>query len=221
MRELELPYPLVVGQLHAGEWSSMVPDQLVFEGRLGVPVGVAPETAREELQRVVDAALDDDLPRCVLTWEGGAFASGTTDPEHPWVKTVQGALAAEIGSAAARRRPWGADLRLLTARGIPTVMVGTRGIELAHAVDENVSTDELAHGGPDDRSGPDRAVLDQEGGGEGVLAAGVLRRLLGRVQLALDEVQALVPEARVGEVDADDRPSSSGDLEPPARSRFT
>ncbi|MDA0181554.1 M20/M25/M40 family metallo-hydrolase [Solirubrobacter phytolaccae] len=144
MRELELPYPLVVGQLRAGEWSSMVPDQLVFEGRLGVPVGVAPETAREELQRVVDAALDDDLPRCVLTWEGGAFASGTTDPEHPWVKTVQDALAAETGRAPLAGVPWGADLRLFTARGIPTVMVGTRGIELAHAVDENVSADELA-----------------------------------------------------------------------------
>jgi acetylornithine deacetylase len=112
MRELALPYPLLVGQLHAGEWSSMVPDQLWFEGRLGVPVGADLEQARDALQAVVDAALDDGLPRCVLTWEGGAFASGTTDPEHPWVKTVQGALEAETGRA-------------------------------AHAVDENVSTDEL------------------------------------------------------------------------------
>lgn len=143
MRDLELPYPLLVGQLRAGEWSSMVPDQLVFEGRLGVPVGTEPESARAELQRVVDAALDDGLPRCVLTWEGGAFAPGVTDERHPWVKTVQGALMAEIGDAFLAGVPWGADMRLFTARGIPTVMVGTRGIELAHAVDENVSTDEL------------------------------------------------------------------------------
>jgi len=40
--------------------------------------------------------------------------------------------------------PWGADMRLFTARGIPTVMVGTRGIELAHAVDERVRVDEVA-----------------------------------------------------------------------------
>ena len=39
--------------------------------------------------------------------------------------------------------PWGADMRLFTARGIPAVMVGTRGIELAHAVDESVSLAEL------------------------------------------------------------------------------
>ena len=41
---------------------------------------------------------------------------------------------------------------------------------------------------------------------------------LGRVELALDEVEPAVPEARVGEVDADDRPSSSGLREPPAAS---
>jgi acetylornithine deacetylase len=35
-------------------------------------------------------------------------------------------------------------MRLWTARGIPTVMVGTPGIELAHAVDERVRVDDLA-----------------------------------------------------------------------------
>jgi acetylornithine deacetylase len=144
MRELALPYPLLVGRLQAGEWSSMVPDQLYFEGRLGVPVGQDVRAARAELQRVVDEALDDGLPRCVLTWEGGAFASGTTDPEHAWVKTVQAALTAEAGQAPLAGVPWGADMRLFTARGIPAVMVGTRDIELAHAVDESVSIDELA-----------------------------------------------------------------------------
>ena len=144
MRELTLPYPLLVGRVAAGEWSSMVPDQLHFEGRLGVPVGKDVETARAELQRVVDEALDDGLPRCVLTWEGGAFASGETRTDEPWVGVVQRALAAETGQAPLAGVPWGADMRLFTARGIPAVMVGTRDIELAHAVDESVSIDELA-----------------------------------------------------------------------------
>jgi acetylornithine deacetylase len=34
-------------------------------------------------------------------------------------------------------------MRLFCARGIPAVMVGTGGIELAHAVDECVSVAEL------------------------------------------------------------------------------
>jgi acetylornithine deacetylase len=40
--------------------------------------------------------------------------------------------------------PYGADMRLFTARGIPCVMAGTTGLERAHAVDEWVAIDELA-----------------------------------------------------------------------------
>jgi acetylornithine deacetylase len=144
MRELELPYPLLVGRLHAGEWSSMVPDHLEFEGRLGVPVGADLEAARRKLQRVVDEALDDGEPPCRLVWEGGAFAPGETAPDHPWAIKVRDALSAELGRAApVAGVPWGADMRLFTVRGIPAVMMGTTDIELAHAVDESVAIDQL------------------------------------------------------------------------------
>jgi acetylornithine deacetylase len=99
--------------------------------------------ARPALLAVVDRALDDGEPPCALTWEGGAFASGETAPDHPWVRLVQGALAAERGTAPLRGVPWGADMRQFTARGIPAAMVGTNGIELAHAVDESVDVGEL------------------------------------------------------------------------------
>ena len=55
MRELELPYPLLVGRLAAGAWSSQVPDRLEFEGRLGVPVGGDVAGARAALEAVVAA----------------------------------------------------------------------------------------------------------------------------------------------------------------------
>ena len=38
---------------------------------------------------------------------------------------------------------YGADLRLFTARGIPCVLFGPRGIARAHAVDERVEIDDL------------------------------------------------------------------------------
>jgi acetylornithine deacetylase len=145
MRELELPYPLLVGRISGGDWSSQVPDRVEFEGRLGVPVGADLGAARAALQAVVDAALDDGEPPCELVWEGGAFAPGETPVDHPWVSTVRGALRDELGREPALAGvPWGADMRLFTARGIPTVMVGTTGIERAHAVDEYVSLGELA-----------------------------------------------------------------------------
>jgi acetylornithine deacetylase len=53
-------------------------------------------------------------------------------------------VAAERGTAPVVGVPYGADMRLFTARGIPAVMVGTPGIELAHAVDERVRIDDLA-----------------------------------------------------------------------------
>jgi acetylornithine deacetylase len=136
MRELALPYPLSVGRVSAGEWSSTVPDRLVFEGRLGVRVGedVAPARAAFE------AAVGDDVE---IDWTGGAFAPAETDPEHPWVRSVRDAVAAERGSAAVAGVPWGADMRHYTARGIPACMVGTNGIELAHAVDERVRVSEV------------------------------------------------------------------------------
>ncbi len=135
MRELRLPYPVSVGLLNAGEWPSTVPDRLTFEARLGVRVGEDPAAAR--------AALEAALPDVEIEWSGGAFAPGETPPDHPWVARVQDAVRAEGRDGTLGGVPWGADMRLYTARGIPTVMVGTSGIELAHAVDERVRLDEV------------------------------------------------------------------------------
>ena len=140
MRALELPYPLLVGRLEAGEWSSSVPDRLRFEGRAPVRVGEDVAAARAG----VEAAVAGACPQARLAWPGGQFASGETDPAHPFAALVRDALSAELGrDVALAGVPWGADMRLWTARGIPTVMAGTPGIELAHAVDERVRVDDL------------------------------------------------------------------------------
>jgi acetylornithine deacetylase len=140
MRALELPYPLLVGRLEAGEWSSSVPDRLRFQGRAPVRVGEDVEAARAG----VEAAVAGACPQARMSWPGGQFASGQTDPAHPFAVLVREAVATELGREVALAGvPWGADMRLWTARGIPTVMVGTPGIELAHAVDERVRVDDL------------------------------------------------------------------------------
>jgi acetylornithine deacetylase len=140
MRALELPYPLVVGRLHAGDWPSTVPDALRFEGRAPVRVGEDVASARAGVEGAVAAACAD----AVLRWRGGQFASAQTDPAHPFVELVRRAVRARTGREPALAGvPWGADMRLWTARGIPTVMAGTPGIERAHAVDERVRVDDL------------------------------------------------------------------------------
>jgi acetylornithine deacetylase len=144
MRELPLPYPLVVGRASAGEWSSSVPDRLEFEGRAPVRVGEDVATARAAVEAAVAAAAPDDGLAVELAWTGGQFASGQTEADGPLAVTVAEATAAQLGRPArVAGVPWGADMRLWCAAGVPTVMLGTHGIELAHAVDERVSVDEL------------------------------------------------------------------------------
>jgi acetylornithine deacetylase len=144
MRALELPYPLLVGRVSGGEWSSQVPDRVDFTVRVGVPVGEAVEDARLAVEAVVRAALDDGEAPATIAWDGGCYAPAETPPDDPWVALVCGAVEAELHRPArVAGVPWGADMRLFTARGIPCTMVGTTGIERAHAVDEWVAVDEL------------------------------------------------------------------------------
>ncbi len=140
MRALALPYPLSVGRIEGGEWSSSVPDRVVVDGRLGVPLGASLEDARAAFEAVL---ADGEAPPVEVEWTGGQFGPGETDPAHPWVRAVSAAVRAERGSARIGGVPYGADMRQFCARGIPTVMVGTGGLERAHAVDERVRVEEL------------------------------------------------------------------------------
>jgi acetylornithine deacetylase len=144
MARLPLPYPLVVGQLRAGEWSSSVPDRLVFEGRAPVRVGESPADARRAVETAVAAAAPDDGLPVELEWTGGQFASAQTPADGPLARLVLAETSAVLGRPArAAGVPWGADMRLWCAAGVPTVMVGTGGIEVAHAVDERVAVQDL------------------------------------------------------------------------------
>ena len=140
-----LPYPLLVGRLRAGRWSSQVPEELVFEGRLGVPVGQSLHDARAGLEQAVAAASDDQGPPVQIAWSGGQFAPGETALDDPWVTLVQDAAAGELGTPPPLIGVgYGSDMRLFCARGIPCVLFGPRGIRLAHAVDERVAIGDLA-----------------------------------------------------------------------------
>ena len=139
-----LPYPLLVGQLRAGRWSSQVPEELVFEGRLGVPVGMSLRDARAGLERAVAAAAGTDGPPVQITWSGGQFAPGETALDDPWVTLVRAAATAELGEPPPTIGVgYAADMRLFCDRGIPCVLFGPSGIRMAHAVDEHVAIADL------------------------------------------------------------------------------
>ena len=141
MRALPLAYPLSVGKIRGGHWSSQVPDQVTFEGRVGVRVDETVEQARANLEAAVHAV----SPETAIAWTGGQFAPGATDPASPFARLVQRAASEELDAEAPFLGvPYGADMRLFCERGIPCVMFGVPGLELAHAVDERVGIDDLA-----------------------------------------------------------------------------
>jgi acetylornithine deacetylase len=149
MREYPVPYPIVVGRLRAGDWSSSVPDLLVAEGRLGLRIEEDPDDARRELEHCLaevaarDPFLRDHPP--VLTWSGGQFAGGHLPAGDGLRELVAGVHADVTGGERLRERgaPYGSDLRLYAGAGIPTLHYGPGDVRLAHGPDEAVDLDEV------------------------------------------------------------------------------
>src|SRR5437899_3944977 len=48
--KLPLPYPLNIGRVYAGNWSSSVPEELIFEGRIGVAMGELSDAVRHQFE---------------------------------------------------------------------------------------------------------------------------------------------------------------------------
>ncbi|MCX5560330.1 ArgE/DapE family deacylase [Streptomyces sp. NBC_00038] len=152
MAEYRIPYALSVGTLRSGDWASSVPDLLVAEGRFGVRLDEDPAAARAALEtRVAEACAADPWLRdhpAKVTWSGGQFASGRLPLGHPLRDVVREAAHAVAGSAPAPREhgaPYGSDLRLYAAAGIPTLQFGPGDIRVAHSSQEQVSVSEIVH----------------------------------------------------------------------------
>lgn len=145
MQRWPIAYPLSVGTVHAGDWSSTVPDLLIAEGRLGVALGETPAQARADLEDALAGlcATDPWLAEhpVEIEWWGGQFASGRTDPGHSLVRDLSDTIREVLDrTPQVYGGPFGSDLRLLVGAGIPTVHFGPGESAAAHAPDEWVST---------------------------------------------------------------------------------
>ena len=149
MAPWDIAYPIEIGTVHAGDWSSTVPDLLVAEGRYGVAIGEEPAAARTEFEAAIAAVgaadpwLRDHPVR--VEWWGGQFASGRTATDAGIVAAMRTAHESVSGY---RQQVWGApygsDLRLLTGIGaIPTLHYGPGSAALAHSPREQVPIAEV------------------------------------------------------------------------------
>lgn len=150
MAEYPVAYPLSIGKVTCGDWASSVPDLLVAEGRLGVALGEDPDAARAQLEEVVaeaahaDPWLRDHPP--AVAWTGGQFASGQYAEDDRALHDLVATAHADVTRGPQPRErgaPYGSDLRLYSAAGVPTLHYGPGDVRLAHGPEESVPVDEL------------------------------------------------------------------------------
>jgi acetylornithine deacetylase len=143
----EIPAPLSIGQVSAGDWPSTVPDLLVAHGRYGVLLDEDPVVARAAFEQRVAEVCDADpwlrAHPASVRWSGGQFASGRLAAGDPLRLVVAGAHADTVGGQVAERgAPYGSDLRLYAGAGIPTLHYGPGEPAVAHSAHERVSLTE-------------------------------------------------------------------------------
>jgi acetylornithine deacetylase len=148
LAHLDLANPLSVGTIAAGDWASTVPDRLIAEGRYGVRLGEPVDEARKVFEDAVAGIADEwlrDHP-VTVSWPGGAFASGVLPDGDPLLTdTVQTVIDTGKPAPEVRGAPYGSDLRLYAAAGIPTLQYGPGDVRYAHAADEHVALADVLH----------------------------------------------------------------------------
>lgn len=152
LREHDLPIPLSIGRVRAGDWPSSVPDWLELEGRYGVAPGETLRQARQELEASLavlgqaDEWLRAHPPE--VEWWGGRFSPAATAIDSDVVVRLRQVTTdlfgepAELGGAT-----YGSDMRLLVNDGgVPTVLFGPGDVGRAHAPDESIAVASLERG---------------------------------------------------------------------------
>jgi acetylornithine deacetylase len=141
--------PINVGVVRAGNWASTVPESLVAEGRVGLIPGEEVDAFQDLVSERISTVADRDPwlrehpPE--LEWFGGQFAPAEVEPDAPICEAVKEAHERVTGEApAVEGVPYGADMRLfIRFGGMPCVMYGAGGVNVAHAPDEHISITEL------------------------------------------------------------------------------
>ena len=147
--KLALPYPLNIGRVQAGNWSSSVPEELTFEGRIGVAMGEESAAVRRQFEQTLQNLAEADPwlrdHPMEIAWSGGQFDSGEIPTDHYLVKLCQQCMLDLTGQEAEiEGAPYGSDLRqFVNLGGIPALLFGPGEVNVAHMPDEYVNVQEV------------------------------------------------------------------------------
>lgn len=150
--EFPIPWPICIGIIEAGSWSSSVPAELTAEIRFGVAPGeTVDEVEAEYEQKLAEVVADDEwLSAHPPSFERFTiqFESAEISPDEPVVHAVQEAMAANgLSNTDPRGATYGADARHYIAADIPTVVFGPGTIDQAHFPNETIHWPEVLTAG--------------------------------------------------------------------------
>ncbi|ELZ33995.1 acetylornithine deacetylase/succinyldiaminopimelate desuccinylase-like deacylase [Halogeometricum pallidum JCM 14848] len=146
--EYPIPWPVVVGIVRAGSWSSSVAGTLTAEWRFGVAPGETVEEVEAQYEeRLAEVVAESDwLSEHPPSFERFTiqFEPAEIDADEPVVESLRAAMA-ETGhdDTDPTGATYGADSRHYVAAGIPTVVYGPGTVEQAHFPDETIPWGEV------------------------------------------------------------------------------
>jgi len=145
----DIPSPLSIGKIVGGEWPGTVPENLYFEGRVGVHTDETCDAVKKQVEAAVTKAAKADPwlknHKPVVDWNGYRFDPAKIPSDHPIMETVKTAYGDVSGSAPrVEGRTYSSDMRLLVNIGkTPTMIFGPGELKEAHTANESVSIENL------------------------------------------------------------------------------
>ncbi len=145
----DIPSPLSIGKIVGGEWPGTVPENLYFEGRVGVHTDETCDLVKRQVEAAVRRAADADpwlkvhQPR--VDWNGYRFDPAKIPADHAIMETVKAAYMDVTGSIPKiEGKTYSSDMRLLVNLGAtPTMIFGPGELREAHSANESVSVENL------------------------------------------------------------------------------
>ena len=145
----DIPSPLSIGKIVGGEWPGTVPEDLYFEGRIGVHTDETCDQVKRELEASIKKAADADpwlkehQPR--VDWSGYRFDPAKIPADHPIMETVKTAYKDVSGTLPrVEGKTYSSDMRLLiNLAATPTIIFGPGELREAHSTNESVSVENL------------------------------------------------------------------------------
>ena len=145
----DIPSPLSIGKIVGGEWPGTVPENLYFEGRVGVHTDETCDKVKMQLESAVKKAADVDpwlkVHQPKVDWNGYRFDPAKIPADHPILETVKAAYRDISGNAPkVEGKTYSSDMRLLVNLGnTPTMIFGPGELRQAHTANESVSVESL------------------------------------------------------------------------------